>query len=56
MMIALLASLIGCTTISAGDFCESYTAVDMLGSEAAKLERVYQERILINELLYSQCE
>ena len=58
MMIALLASLTGCITKTEiiGDFCLRYVQVDMAGSEAAKLERRYQERILINELSYEQCK
>lgn len=54
MMIALLLSLTACTTI-VGDFCDVYTRVDMAGADAAKLERKYQERILINELLFEEC-
>lgn len=55
-MMSLLLSLIGCTTKIDGSFCDLYTQVDMLGAEAKKLERTYQERILTNELLYSRCE
>lgn len=44
-----LASLTGCAKIVVGNFCDVYTVVDMPGSEAAKLERQYQERILANE-------
>lgn len=54
-MTLLLASLTACTTTIVGDFCDIYTKVDMPGSEAAKLERKYQERILINELKHEDC-
>lgn len=54
-MIIWLVSLTACTT-SAGNFCDVYTVVDMPGSEAVKLERKYQERILTNELYeYQNC-
>lgn len=55
-MTLLLASLTACTTRVVGDFCDVYTRVDMPGSEAQKLERKYQERILINELTYFECK
>lgn len=56
LMICLL-SLMGCAKNGAGDFCAAYVVVDMPGSEAAKLERQYQERILANELWhFNRCE
>ena len=55
MMIGLLLSLIGCTTAIDGSFCDLYTQVDIPGSEAQKLERMYQERVLANELVYERC-
>lgn len=48
-----LLSLTGCATVS-GDFCDVYRAVGMPGSQAAKLERQYQEPILANELYRSR--
>lgn len=42
--------LTSCATSGVGDFCDAYTVVDMPGSEAVKIERRYQERILANEL------
>ena len=42
-------SLTGCATV-AGDFCDVYRVVDMPGSQAALLERQYQDRILANEV------
>lgn len=47
-MLSLL-SLTGCGTLGAGSFCDSYTVVDMPGSEAGKIERQYRDRILANE-------
>lgn len=38
-----------------GSFCDLYTRVGMPGAEAQKLERAYQERILVNELMYEKC-
>lgn len=57
-MIALSASLTGCITKTeiVGDFCLRYVQIDMPSSEAVKLERRHQERILINELSYEQCK
>lgn len=37
-------------SVVVGDFCDVYQVVDMPGSEAEKLGRKYQERILANEL------
>lgn len=54
-MMSLSLGLIGCTTVIDGSFCDLYTRVDMPGSEAQKLERKYQERILANELVSEQC-
>lgn len=43
-------SLTGCTTTGAsGDFCDVYRVIDMPSSQAALLDRKYQERILVNE-------
>lgn len=54
-MMSLLLSLIGCTTVIDGSFCDLYMRVDMPGNEAKNLERSYQERILANEMVYEQC-
>lgn len=42
-------SLIACATSGGGSFCGEYVVIDMPSSEAVKLERRYQERILANE-------
>lgn len=54
-MMSLSLSLIGCTTKIDGSFCDLYTRVDMPGTEAKKLERMYQERVLANELVHEGC-
>ena len=44
-------SLTACTKpVAIGDFCDVYTVVDIPGTQAAMLDRQYQERILTNEL------
>lgn len=51
-MIACLLLLTGCTTKNVGNFCDVYVEVDMDSKQATRLDRVYQERILANELYY----
>ena len=50
MMIVWLPSLTACASSGAGDFCDIYTVVDMPTAQAVRIDRVYQERILTNEL------
>jgi hypothetical protein len=49
MMMLWLLSLTACVGNVGGSFCTDYVVVDMPSSEAIKLERRYQERILANE-------
>lgn len=52
-MLALLLSLTGCGILKpnvVGDFCDVYREVDMPSSEAVKLDRKYQDRIIANEI------
>jgi len=49
MMMIWLLSLTACAGAAGGSFCDEYVVVDMPSSEAIKLERRYQERILANE-------
>lgn len=54
-MMICIASLTGCTIVS-GNFCDVYNEVGMTGDQARKIDRVYAERILVNELMYERCK
>lgn len=44
-------SLIGCTRhVVVGSFCDVYQVVDMPGEQSERLDEIYKNRILKNEL------
>lgn len=44
-------SLIGCTRhVVVGNFCDVYQVVDMPGEQSKRLDEIYKNRILKNEL------